>query len=48
MVIKNNTDNIIELPHKGDGEILADLIKKHLEDKEKEKRHKDEINKKEK
>lgn len=48
MVIKNDTDNIIELPHKGDGEILADLIQKHLEDKEKEKRYKDEINNKKK
>lgn len=48
MVIKNDTDNIIELPHRGDGEILADLIQKHLEDKEKEKRYKDEINNKKK
>lgn len=42
MVVKNNTDNIIELPHKGDGEILADIIKKHLEDKEKEKKKEEE------
>lgn len=33
MFLKNN---IIELPHKGDGEIIAIMIKKHLENNNKD------------